>query len=275
MIDPSISVIIPTQNSRNEKSFALFYVLKALLAQDALPMEVIVVNDHGTDESIPVIQAAFPEVVVINSPSSKGNVSAARNHGAKVARGNLLLFLDDDTILPEPDTLAKLAAVATHYDFCCGADRWWTSVYWYKNVRQEQSISSTINTLRSISVLPRGIDPKIGFRDLNEFTFIGNFGLIRRPVFEAIEGFDERFGGWGLEDTDLMMRLCLNDYRYALLNTLGISVLHLTHVRDSTKSYIRNAQLFNDLELERGFYFHVNHFFNVFEADGFSLFTKI
>lgn len=274
MPDSSLSVVIPTRNSKKEKNFSLLYVLKSIRMQ-TIPVEIIVVDDNGTDGSCEIAAAEFPGIRVVRSPEREGNVAAARNHGAALATGSTLLFLDDDTLLTERDALRGVVDLAAKFDYACGAKRRWTSVYWYKHVQSRQSITSALQTLRDLSFLPSGLNAQVGFRDLNEYTFIGNFGVIRRSVFESSGGFDERFRGWGLEDTDLMMRLCLDGYHHALLGDHGISVIHLTHARETNTSYLENLRLFNDLEMERGLYFHVNHFFGVYEGDGYGLFTRI
>jgi GT2 family glycosyltransferase len=160
-------------------------------------------------------------------------------------------------------------------DFCCGASRLWSSLNWWKHVTDAQSTTSIARTLRDISLLPKGINRINGFRDLNEFTFIGSFGCLKSDTFAAVGGFDEGFPGWGYEDTDLMMKLCLRDFKYALLAESGISVVHLTHPVNMVGDFKRNFQRFHDLEQTRGFLFHVNHFFGVYEGDGYSVLTKL
>ena len=85
--------------------------------------------------------------------------------------------------------------------------------------------------------------------------------------------FNAEYEGWGLEDTDLMMKLCLKDYDYLLLNDIGLSVIHLSHIASNEINYFDNLKVFEKIQKERGHYFHINHFFNVYEADGHALFT--
>jgi GT2 family glycosyltransferase len=89
-----VSVIIPTHN----RKFTLQRTLDALAGQTLSPrdMEVLVVSDgctDGTAEMVHGYHAPFPLQVVEQTGEGP---AAARNHGAALASGKLLLFLDDD-----------------------------------------------------------------------------------------------------------------------------------------------------------------------------------
>ena len=81
-------------------------------------MEVIVVDNHSTDDSIPYLQPRFPEVKFIINEANTGFASAC-NKGVMHAHGEFILFLNPDTIIAE-DTLEKCVRFfQTHPD--CGA----------------------------------------------------------------------------------------------------------------------------------------------------------
>lgn len=88
-----VSIIIPTHNRR-----VLVLALLESLANEACPssdQEVIVVDDGSTDGTTAAIVARYPDVRVLSLPATQGP-SHGRNAGARVARGELLLFLDGD-----------------------------------------------------------------------------------------------------------------------------------------------------------------------------------
>ena len=86
-----ISVIIPTLNEEKYVS----PLLKSLMAQEPTPLEVIVVDGGSEDRTVELARALGAKV--IEEPS---NIAEARNIGARAARGDYLLFLDADTVLP-------------------------------------------------------------------------------------------------------------------------------------------------------------------------------
>src|SRR5512134_3029901 len=98
-----VSIIVPVRNGAQ----SLPACLEALLAQ-SLPRdryEVVVVDDGSTDPSAAIARASG--VTCLSIPPA--GPSAARNHGARHARGDLLLFTDADCA-PAPDWAATLLA---------------------------------------------------------------------------------------------------------------------------------------------------------------------
>lgn len=93
-----ISVIIPVYNRED----TLRTTLDSVARQTELPGEIIIVDNNSTDGSVGVAQEFAGEfqgcLVVIISCAIKG-ASAARNAGAAVAKGSLLLFFDSDDIM--------------------------------------------------------------------------------------------------------------------------------------------------------------------------------
>jgi glycosyltransferase involved in cell wall biosynthesis len=94
---PLVSVIIPTYNRVN----SLRRTLDSLAQQTypAVRFEVIVVDDGSTDTT-PEIRDLAPLPVRYYRQGNQG-AAAARNAGAVEARGELLVFLDDDVIVHE------------------------------------------------------------------------------------------------------------------------------------------------------------------------------
>lgn len=95
-----ISVIIP---AHNEERY-LRKTLEALQAQNYGWFEVIVVANGCTDHTRDVARGRCQRLIVLSQKS----LGIARNLGARMARGELLLFLDADTIL-DPTALRAIA----------------------------------------------------------------------------------------------------------------------------------------------------------------------
>jgi rSAM/selenodomain-associated transferase 2 len=129
-----ISVIIPTYNEAR----ALPATLERLTTA-AARHEVIVVDGGSTDATCDIAQT-FPGLRVISAP--KGRASQM-NVGAQLARGECLLFLHADTLLPE-GALQKLDALCAVGAECeaggfrhrfSGHDWRLTAISWLHNLR--------------------------------------------------------------------------------------------------------------------------------------------
>jgi GT2 family glycosyltransferase len=94
---PQVGVVVLTQGHR---PVDLDRAVRSVLAQRGVRADVVVVGNGWTPEGLPdgVGSLALPENV---------GIPAGRNAGVPHVAGDLLLFLDDDAVLPEPGFLAE------------------------------------------------------------------------------------------------------------------------------------------------------------------------
>lgn len=180
-----VSVVIATYR----RAALLKRCLLALCHQrmDARAFEIIVADD-GCEPAIAALVAtlaaryravAFRYTAV---PATQGP-AGARNAGARLARGEILAFTDDDTI-PSPDWVCNgYLALAGAPGWCAAAGR---------------------------VVVPTPARPTDHERDtagLASAEFVTANCFVRRAAFERVGGFDERFTRAWREDSDLQFRL--------------------------------------------------------------------
>lgn len=109
------SIIIPVYNVAPY----LRECLDSVIRQTYTDYEVICINDGSTDESLSILQeyrSRYPQIQLI-SQENKG-LSAARNAGIKVAKGDYIILLDSDDWI-EPDMLQTLAEKQHGEDMVC------------------------------------------------------------------------------------------------------------------------------------------------------------
>src|SRR5207249_2215185 len=186
---PFISVIVPTYNRAGE----LPYLFAALAAQwyPADRTELIVVDNSSIDDTESVVarwSRSLPLKVSFYVKENKGP-AASRNYGAARARGEILAFTDSDCV-PLPGWLRAAAdAFAQEAKMVLGP--------FYPVGRQRDPL---LVAQQSAQDRDKGCYPTANL-------------FIRRSDWEAVGGFDERYGlyPWGGlvagEDTDLAWRI--------------------------------------------------------------------
>jgi glycosyltransferase involved in cell wall biosynthesis len=270
-----ISIIIPTYNSKTEKKNCIEIVLRALLNQSLNTFEVIIVDNATKDDTVPGLSHLFElfsrQGITIRSVTceARGNKCLARNMGAEAAKNEILVFMDDDTVLVAAHALEFISNELQRRQFACGAKRYWTILSWDGEKALGESRANRFDYLKSIAHLPRGIKRGSGMRDLMEFTWIACFGAIHKGDFEEIGGFDINYSGWGRHDMDLMLRLLIRDFGFVNLFD-KVSVIHLNHkvIQEDIERKRQNISYYLDKEKRLGAIFKPNHLFGVYEGDG-------
>jgi glycosyltransferase involved in cell wall biosynthesis len=106
--DPTVSVIMPAYNATR----FIDQTIESVLQQTFTDFELLIVDDGSTDRTLEIAnEYAFRDRRIQVISQANQGVSATRNHGVRLAKGNLLAFLDaDDIWRPE-----KLAAHIEHF----------------------------------------------------------------------------------------------------------------------------------------------------------------
>jgi glycosyltransferase involved in cell wall biosynthesis len=161
-----VSIIIPAYNEEFLLGATLCALQEGVAALD-IPAEIIVVDDGSTDRTAEIARQHGTRVVSVHLR----HIAAARNAGARAASGDLLVFVDADTIVP-PMVLTRAVEAIEAGAAGGGA-----------GVRQDTD------------------EPKWAAAAVRVAAWIlriakwaaGCFLFVRRDVFERAGGFDERY----------------------------------------------------------------------------------
>ena len=201
---PAVTVIVLNYNGARW----LPGCLDALASQVGAPsFETLVVDNGSTDGSIALTRTSYPTVKLVEAGTNLG-FTGGNNAGARVATGEWLAFLNNDTMV-EPAWLARLwDAALAHPDFALITSR---IVFLH-----DPSIvdSAGDGYLRAGAAFKHGHGaPAASCASSREvFGACGGAFMIRREAFEALGGFDERFFAV-YEDVDLSYRARLRGLR--------------------------------------------------------------
>jgi cellulose synthase/poly-beta-1,6-N-acetylglucosamine synthase-like glycosyltransferase len=222
MSDPRYSVIIPAYNAGR----TIGGCLRALTDQSLGPdeYEVIVVDDGSRDDTAAVIRT-YP--VRYLHQQNRGP-AAARNHGAREARGAIILFTDADCV-PTRDWVDQMTKPFSNPEVTAVKGAYQT------NQRSLFARFAQIEFEERFELLKRA--PSIDMVDTYSAAY-------RREVFLGAGGFDECFPVANNEDTELSYKLARQGKKM-VFNPLAV-VFHLNHP-DSFKRYSR-------LKFSRGYW---------------------
>lgn len=195
----------------------------ATLPADA---QIIVADNASGDGTVEAIRAEFPHVCVLALDENMG-FARANNLAAKHATGEFLLLLNPDTLVPEPDTLARCVDYLarqpeTVAGMTCRVESPDGSLQW-ECARRFPTVFSECDK----AFFPyRRWDAIPGFDETREQAVpcvLGAFVLLRLSAWEFVGGFDERFFLM-YEDVDLCRKLAQKGRK--LLYWPGARIVH-------------------------------------------------
>jgi GT2 family glycosyltransferase len=173
---PSVSVIIPTRN----RPLELRRCLNSVEESDYPNMEVIVVDDSSQEPVDRVLGGSHPSVTFVRN-NHRVLLSCSRNIGANAAKGDYLLFLDDDNVIA-PDAIEELVRPLEESKKTAVS----MPVIFYLSEPQRVWTSYTVRgrfpgfyALRTD--MPKG--------DARTFSFHNSF-MVKKSVFSELGGFD-------------------------------------------------------------------------------------
>jgi GT2 family glycosyltransferase len=217
----SVSIVVPTHRRPTTLRETLERFRQLDYPQDAL--EVIVVDDGPDEATAAVVESLNSDPTVPTKLLQQPGLGAAtaRNAGARLATGDVLLFCDDDMLL-EPDHVKRHVETHERYgDVFVGGERWYSpsslaafeaTPFGRFRVALERTFTTGRHELQIDGACVEA--PTLPSCDLS----------VARASFWRLGGFDESFPYAGAEDQDLSARATRAGYR--LIRNYEIRTLH-------------------------------------------------
>jgi len=191
---PRVSIVIPVFNK-------IDYTVACLrsLAEhaSAVPFEVIVVDDASTDATAERL-ARIAGIRVVRNAQNLGFVGSC-NAGAAEARGEFLVFLNNDTVVTEGWLDALLRCFEAEPDCGLAGAK---LVYPDGRLQEAGGIVFADGSGWNYGRFENPADPRFEFRREADYCS-GAAIMIRRDLFRELGGFDTRYAPAYYEDTDL------------------------------------------------------------------------
>ena len=194
-----LSIIIPHFNG----SKILTDCLESLSKCTYKDVEILVVDNGSTDDSIKVVSEKFPAVIIITSDRNRG-YAAGCNFGAQFAKGEYLLFLNNDTIVT-PSFISEMVQVIENDKKI--------AICQSLLLKPDASIDSSGDFIDHLGVVYNSTKKTDEIREISSAR--GASMLIRKNIFDILEGFDEKFYV-SFEDVDLGWRTWMIGYKVIL-----------------------------------------------------------
>jgi len=251
-----ISVIVTTYNRED----ALDLALRALARQTDRNFEILIADDGSTPATAAVVanwknerSVAVTHVWQKNCGFRAGEI---RNRAIAASRGDYCIFLDGDCLAP-PDFVARHRALAEPGWFVVG-NRILLAPALTNTVLAQALAPETWSFARLLAERARGgvnrLMPALNLplgrlRRMSPKSWVGartcNLAVARADL-DRVDGFDITFNGWGLEDSDLVVRLLKADVRRKD-GRFATGVVHLWHPEADRSSLRRNQQMLDDV----------------------------
>lgn len=213
---PKVTVVIPVYNSAQYLSEAI----ASVLSQTYTDYEIIVIDDGSTDNIAEAIAPYLDKIRYVKQ--SNQGVSAARNRGINLARGELIAFLDaDDIFLPHKladqvkifNTQPQVGIVNSGFEVIRADGTVVAEVKWWEDIPELNEIAWVLYK----PILPSAI-------------------MFRRQWLDKVGGFDSRF--FAGEDIYLTLNIIAQ----------GCSAAWLTEVTTQYRRHPHSVSLRNPLK---------------------------
>lgn len=202
--------------------------------------EVVIADDGSDADIVKSVQALmknydFP-IIHAWHPRHGARRSATRNNGIRHATGEYLIFIDADfALLPGAIHSHVMAAKPGH--FAAGRCKYTTEEQCKKILSENASDLILEDIYAELSEEPIEKEHRrfIRYSLLRKFLLVpskkvvfgGHFSAFRKDI-QAVNGYDEKFEGWGGEDMDFALRMVRRGFRgTSVIKTAR--VLHLWH----------------------------------------------
>ncbi len=200
MDNPLVSVIIVNYNGKRH----LEKCLESLMKVDYEKYEVILVDNNSNDDSVEFVKNVYPSVIIIKLEKNYG-FAEPNNIGAKIAKGDFLLFLNNDTKV-NPNFIQEMVGVINQDPKIAICQ----SLLLKPNGEVESSGDF-------IDTIGRAYMSKEKVTEVKEILGArGACMMVRKNIFWELEGFDKNFFA-SFEDIDLSWRAWIWGYKIVLV----------------------------------------------------------
>jgi GT2 family glycosyltransferase len=225
-----VSIIIPNYNGEHLLVKNLPEVVRCLKNKKNRILEIIVVDDASSDESVKIIKSNFPSIKLIKHKINRG-FSASINTGARAAKGKFLALLNSD-VVPYEDFLIK---ALPHF----------TGKKVFAVSFNEQVFGPAVGFFKNGFVGHKSLSAR---KTQESFWANGGSGIFRRSYWMKLNGMDEKLlSPFYWEDVDLSYRAQKRGWKIFWEFGSRVTHNHESTIGKINQSYRNKIQQRNEL----------------------------
>lgn len=226
-----VSVIIPNFNGRELLEKNIPYVIKAKENPKNNIVEIIVIDDASSDDSINFLKKTFLGIKIIRHKKNRG-FSCSVNTGVRMAKGDLVVLLNTD-VIPDEDFLIN---TLVHFDDerVFGVSLHERGYSWAKGEFVEGFVKHESGRASKKTHIT--------------FWVSGGSGVFRRYMWIKLGGLDEKLlSPFYWEDIDLSYRAHKRGYKVLWESESYVSHKHESTMSKLSKRYVQRIRERNEL----------------------------
>jgi len=223
--EPLVSVVIPAYNS----AAYIAEAIESALGQDYPALEVIVIDDGSTDQTVSIV-SKYGDRVKLVAQKNKGS-GAARNLGIRAASGKYIAFLDADDVWWKGKIRYQVEALAqTRYKMAYSRFIWWHPDAAGNHPSADNEFAADENPNISTAKIVTGSPYAELLLDCIVWT---STVLVEKSALEMVGVFDESLRKG--QDYDLWLRLSRQIEMLGLEKPTALYRIHQASITSSVK----------------------------------------
>ncbi|MCF0187009.1 MAG: glycosyltransferase family 2 protein [Bacteroidaceae bacterium] len=243
-----VSVIIPTFNRAEQVCDCVY----SLLESTHKNLEIIVVDNASTDDTVARLEHSFGDKITVLKLRENLMAAGGRNQGIKVAKGDFLMFLDNDNMVT-PDMIEKLVDFASK-DESIGLVGPLTL-----QANDDMVIWTASGRIRKWSSRPENLYAgkrveEVSLEEVYPTELSPNCMMISRTAIEAVGGFDTSYYAM-YEESDIGSRILKAGFKEFILTSAMTN-----HYETVSKDGNLPLRKLGAWPAERAFHFAKNRF---------------
>ncbi|HQW68046.1 MAG TPA: glycosyltransferase family 2 protein [Flavobacterium sp.] len=223
---PEISIIMATYN----RAHFIVETLQSIQKQTFENFECLIIDDGGTDNTLEVIQPIIGNdkrfLFLKRTEKYKKGLPGCRNYGLDIAKGNYIIFFDDDDIIHSQNLATTIQILKNEdFDFCC---------------YQKESFINEIPVEKYLPVsIEKNISSEIIAEIITKKTLIASCTVLwKKKCFDTIR-FNESL--MYAEEWECYTRIILQDRKGVQINS--ILYFNRKHSNSNTSQFYDNNKI--------------------------------